>query len=128
MPTDEIQSALEQVQNYIQDIVEGIGTFWGTIQSLLCVCLVIVSAVACVNIIVSLVKAVIIDRASWKKAQDSELMYSYAAGSGQFQRKLIRDVHKFLLDKNGHYSVLLALLIDLAIAKTYQREYCFCIL
>ena len=94
MPTDEIQSALEQDKNYIQDIVEEIGTFLGTIPSLLRVCLVIVSAVACANIIVSLVKAVIINKDSWKKAQNSELMYGYAAGSGQFQRKLIyRDAH-----------------------------------
>ena len=100
MPTDEIQPALEQVQNYIQDIVEEIGTFWGTIPSLLRVCLIIIFVVACVNIIASLVKAFIINKASWKKTQNSELMYSYAAGSGQFQRKLIyKDARKFLFDK-----------------------------
>jgi len=100
MPTDEIQSALEQVQNYIQNIVEEIGTFWGTIPSFRRVCLVIVSAVACANIIVSIVKAIFMNKASWKKMQDYELMYSYVAGSGQFQRKLIyRDAHKFLFDK-----------------------------
>ena len=100
MPSDEIQSAFQQVQKHIQDIVEEIGTFWGTIPSFFRVCLVAVSVVAGINIIVSLVKAVIINKASWKKMQDSELMYSYASGSGQFQRKHIyRDAHKFLFDK-----------------------------
>ena len=100
MPTDEIQPTLEQVQDYIQDIIERLGAFWGTAPLSLRSCLVMVFAVACVNIVVSLVKAVVISRASWKKMRGSGRMYSYAAGSGQFQRKHIyRYAHKFLFDK-----------------------------
>ena len=100
MPTEEIRYGLEQIRLFLQKAVADIGVFWGTIPSLLRALTVIVSVVACVNIVASLVKAVIINRASWKKKPGSELMFSFAAGSGQFQRSHIyKDAHKYLFDK-----------------------------
>lgn len=41
-----------------------------------------------------------VSRASWKKKSGSELMFSYATGSGRFQRSHIyKDAHKYLFDK-----------------------------
>lgn len=100
MPTNEIRYTLEQIYLFLQKTLVSAIELWETIPSPLRTVLVIVSAVACINIVVSLVKAVIIHKASWKKKTDSELMYSFAAGSGQFQRSCIyRDAHKFLFDK-----------------------------
>lgn len=100
MPTDEIRYGLEQIRLFLQKAMADIGAFWGTIPSLLRALIVIISVVACVNIAVSLIKAIIINRASWKKKTGSELMFSYAAGSGQFQRSHIyKDAHKYLFDK-----------------------------
>ena len=100
MPTDEIRYGLEQIRLFLQKAMADIGAFWGTIPSLLRALIVIISVVACVNIAASLIKAIIINRASWKKKTGSELMFSYAAGSGQFQRSHIyKDAHKYLFDK-----------------------------
>lgn len=100
MPTDEIRYGLEQIRLFLQKAMADIGAFWGTIPSLLRALIVIISVVACVNIVASLIKAIIINRASWKKKPGSELMFSYAAGSGQFQRSHIyKDAHKYLFDK-----------------------------
>ena len=100
MPTDEIRYGLEQIRLFLQKAMADIGAFWGTIPSLLRALIVIISVVACVNIAASLIKAIIINRASWKKKPGSELMFSYAAGSGQFQRSHIyKDAHKYLFDK-----------------------------
>ena len=99
MPTDEIRYGLEQIRLLLQKAMADIGAFWGSIPSLLRTLIAIVSVVACVNIVASLIKAIIINRASWMKKPDAELMFSYAAGSGQFQRSHIyKDAHKYLFD------------------------------
>lgn len=100
MPTDEIRYELEQIHLFLQKAMADIGAFGETIPGLLRTLIVIVSVVACVNIVASLVKAIINNRATWKKKPGSELMFSFAAGSGQFQRSHIyKDVHKYLFDK-----------------------------
>ena len=100
MPTDEIRYELEQIHLFLQKAMADIGAFWETIPGLLRTLIVIVSVVACVNIVASLVKAIINNRATWKKKPGSELMFSFAAGSGQFQRSHIyKDAHKYLFDK-----------------------------
>lgn len=100
MPTDEIRYGLEQIHLFLQKAMADIGAFWETIPGLLRTLIVIVSVVACVNIVASLIKAIINNRATWKKKPDSELMFSFAAGSGQFQRSHIyKDAHKYLFDK-----------------------------
>lgn len=105
MPTDEIRYELEQIHLFLQKAMADIGAFGETIPGLLRTLIVIVSVVACVNIVASLVKAIINNRATWKKKPGSELMFSFAAGSGQFQRSHIyKDAHKYLFDKNGSCS------------------------
>ena len=100
MPTDEIRYELEQIHLFLQKAMADIGAFGETIPGLLRTLIVIVSVVACVNIVASLVKAIINNRATWKKKPGSELMFSFAAGSGQFQRSHIyKDAHKYLFDK-----------------------------
>lgn len=100
MPINEINNTIEQVHLFLKKCFTDVIAFCDTIPSQLRPILTIVVAVACINIVVSLVKAVVLNRASWKKKPDSELMYSFAAGSGQFQRKHIyRDAHKYLFDK-----------------------------
>ena len=100
MPTDEIRYAFEQIGLFLQKAIAGIDKLWGSIPSPARTAIVIVSIVAGINIVAALVKAIIINRASWKKKPGSELMFSYAAGSGQFQRSHIyKDAHKYLFDK-----------------------------
>lgn len=100
MLTDEIKYGLVQIRLFLHKAMADIGAFWGTIPSLLRALIVIVSVVACVNIVASLIKAIINNRATWKKKPGSELMFSYAAGSGQFQRSHIyKDARKYLFDK-----------------------------
>ena len=84
MPTDEIIYGFEQIRLFLQNATVDVGAFWGTIPSPFRTLIVIVSVVACVNIVASLGKAIILNKASWKKKPGSELMFSYAAGSGQF--------------------------------------------
>ena len=99
MPTNEIRYELEQIRLVLQKAMADTGAFFGTIPSPLRALIVIISVAACINIVASLIKAIIINRASWKKKPSSELMFSYAAGSGQFQRSHIyKDAHKYLFD------------------------------
>lgn len=105
MLTDEIRYGLEQMNLISQKIMSDASVFWNALPNLLRTLLIIASFVACVNIFSSLIKAIIINRASWKKKPGSELMFSYAAGSGQFQRRHIyKDAHKYLFDRK--WSVL----------------------
>ena len=105
MLTDEIRYGLEQINLISQKIMADASVFWSALPNLLRTLLIIASFVACVNIFSSLIKAIIINRASWKKKPGSELMFSYAAGSGQFQRRHIyKDAHKYLFDRK--WSVL----------------------
>ncbi len=105
MLTDEIRYGLEQLSLLSPKIMTDANVFWNALPNLLRTLLIIASFVACVNIFSSLIKAIIINRASWKKKPGSELMFSYAAGSGQFQRcHVYKDAHKYLFDRK--WSVL----------------------
>jgi hypothetical protein len=91
---------LERIHELLQKGFARVGEFWETIPGLLRAVFIILAIVACFNIVYSLIKAIIMNKATWKKKPDAELMYSFAAGSGQFQRSQIyRDAHKYLLDK-----------------------------
>lgn len=126
MPTNEIRHTFEQIHLFLQKSWASAVALWETIPSQLRTVLIVVFAVACINIAISLIKATIDNRATWKKKADSELMYSFSAGSGQFQRSHIyRDAHKYLFDKNGLYSVLPDLPTGLATMKTTQKHFCF---
>ena len=67
---------------------------------LLTVGLVLLGAAVCWNILAAAGRAVQKNRKSWKPFPQSNLMYSYAAGSGAFQLKQIYfDAHRFLADR-----------------------------
>lgn len=51
MPTEEIRYELEQIRLFLRKAIADIGAFWGTIPSLLRALIVIISVVACVNIV-----------------------------------------------------------------------------
>ena len=100
MPTETIQNIIEQLYSYIETSKDYVEVFWLNTPLWSHILFVLVLMVAGINIITSLVKAIIINRASWKKKPDSELMYSFAAGSGQFQRsRVFKDAHILLFDK-----------------------------
>ena len=97
--TATIQNIVEQLYSYIETLKDYVGVFWSNTPLWLHILFVLVLMVASINIITSLVKAIIINRASWKKKPDSELMYSFAAGSGQFQRsRVFKDAFILLFD------------------------------
>lgn len=66
MPTDEIRYAFEQIGLFLQKAIAGIDKLWGSIPSPARTAIVIVSIVAGINIVAAIVKAIIINRASWK--------------------------------------------------------------
>lgn len=88
----------------IEDVIEVVGLFvkdvWSIIPKGIKIAICIIALVAVVNILLSLIKAIIDNRQSWKPMPNSLLMYSFAAGSGNFQRRNIyKDAHKYLFDK-----------------------------
>lgn len=104
MSTKELHQVAEQVILFVEEIISELVLFWSTIPHVLQVLITILALVALVNIFASIVKSAIVNRAAWKPKPDSELMFSFAAGSGQFQRKRIyRDAHSFLFDKRWSY-------------------------
>lgn len=95
-----IRDAVERVGLLSMDLWSKSTAFWRGLPSHLRILLIVIFCVACVNIAASLIKAIVCNRSSWKKKQDSELMYSFSAGSGQYQRRCIyRDAHRFVLDR-----------------------------
>lgn len=97
---DELKTKLEELRPFITTAISKIGELWNSFPPFVRTILVITIIVACINIFLSLVKAVIANRSTWKPKSDCELMYSFLGGSGQYQRSHIySDAHKLLFDK-----------------------------
>ncbi len=126
MPTDEIRYGLVQVRPFLQKTTAYIGALWGSIPDRLRALAGIILFAACVHIAASLVKAIVFNWAEWKKKPDSELMFSFAAGSGQFQRRRIfKDAHKYLFDKTWSVFSLSGLAYHLGNYETLSKTIAF---
>lgn len=89
-----------QIHKVINDVSAFVEKIWGVIPAFCKGCIIVLSIIAGINIIYSLVKAITDNKDKWKPLQNSMLMYSFSAGSGNFQRHAIYiDSHKYLLDK-----------------------------
>lgn len=95
MRTKEIIYALKQVRSVSNETTAEDVFFMGIFSIFFLLLLV-----ALINIFASLVRAIIENKSSWKKKPDSELMYSFAAGSGMFQlNSIFMDAIKYMIDR-----------------------------
>ncbi|SCW45876.1 hypothetical protein SAMN02910456_01225 [Ruminococcaceae bacterium YRB3002] len=98
--TDRLIIFTEQVRLFCLELSEKINEFWTSIPFGIRAAILIFVFVAYANVIASIVKAAIKHKKTWKKAPYSDLMLSFSAGSGQYQRKSIfKDARKYLLDR-----------------------------
>lgn len=101
---EEMKYKLEELQPIIATATSKIGEIWRTFPPFIRTILEIVIIIACVNIVLGLIKAIIANRSTWKPKSDCELMYSFAGGSGQYQRSHIySDAHKLLFDRTWSF-------------------------
>ncbi len=95
---------IENITDYANGLFDG-NISSTTVVSLICVFFVLgalIVALAAININLSLAKAIIKNKNSWKSLPKTELMYSFASLSGQYQRRCIYvDAHKLLFDKTS---------------------------
>ena len=84
---EEVKYKLEELRPIIAATISKIGEVWQIFPPFVRTILEIVIIVACINIVLGLVKATIANRSTWKPKSDCELMYSFAGGSGQYQRQ-----------------------------------------
>ena len=101
---EDLKIKLEELSYNITAATSKIGEWWGAIPPFIQTALKIAMIVACINIILSLIKAIIANKSTWKPKPDCELMFSFSGGSGQYQRSHIySDAHKLLFDKTWSY-------------------------
>lgn len=126
MPTDEIGYVLDQICLILQKVKANIGMLWKIVPSPFRMLVEIVSVTACVGIVIFFIKAVIGNKASWKKRHNLNLMFSYAAGSGQTQRRCIfKDAYKSLFDKKSTIFSLVGLAYRIGSYETSSKMIAF---
>lgn len=104
MPLASFNNVLSNLQIFFKDIEKGIANFWKVLPPIVQILLTAVLIVSSLNIIISLVKAIIQNHKEWKPIPNTNLMYSFIAGTATYQRHLIyKDAHKLLFDKKWSY-------------------------
>lgn len=101
---EELMMKFEELKPFLSTTMLKIKAFWGEVPPFAQTMIKIVVLIACINIVLGLVKAIIANKSTWKKKTDCELMFSFSSGSGQYQRNHINSsAHKFLFDKKWSY-------------------------
>ena len=100
MRVDDILYELERVSEFLTELSARVYDYWDMVPYPVRLLLIAVLSVAGINIVASLVKAIVINRNTWKPYPESSLMISFLSGSGQYQRRHIYgDAHKYLFDR-----------------------------
>lgn len=100
IPLDKLEQLLDAMGKVYSDTASKAAELRTIMPLTLKLLLTVILLVACVNVLICLIKGVAINLPVWKPKPDSKLMYSFAAGSGQFQRGYIfRDARRLVLDR-----------------------------
>lgn len=102
-----MDSVIDTISEWIGNFFQWIGRVWSVsihcvdiLPPVLTVMIYIAFYLALFGILMTHIRAIILNRNKWKEKYGSGLTFSYFCGTGQYQRTYIyKDAHTFLLDK-----------------------------